>query len=194
MTYNRHYADNVLRFPQTTEPTDGTTGTPSTGTSTTTSTSSTGGTSSGTSSTGRAGARACARVGEEAHKVGENDEKYAEFLEVFAYFAAAYGSRPGPVAQRDIIAAQRAGITGAVIVHCIEESERAPRPSWAYARAVLGRCMAGNICTEEDWRRDREQWRRASVAPGREAGRFAQRTYTQAEYDAVFTDLELDGD
>lgn len=105
--------------------------------------------------------RARARVREEdaAARVWEAD--------IAAYYQSTFGAALPPVAKRDIDAAMEAGIEPPVIMICIDEAALAPRPSWAYARAILRKLVSEGCCTEEQYHQRQRAWhaRRADNLP-----------------------------
>lgn len=148
--------------------------------------SSTSGTGS-SSSTGRA--RAYARTCAGAREADpDRDGRYAAYQEAISYYEQSTGNYAGPTLHRDIRDAVMQGCSAEVIIACMQEAEAAPRPSWAYARAILRRCLASRILTGEDWERDRAR----HTAIRTPAGGFAQRTYTPEDFDRIWTDLGLD--
>lgn len=144
--------------------------------------------SSGTSSsTGRVGAytRTCASAREADP---DRDGRYAAYQEAISYYEQSTGNYAGPTLHRDIRDAVMQGCSADVIIACMQEAEAAPRPSWAYARAILRRCLASGILTAEDWQRDRQRHDTHRMP----AGGFAQRSYTPEDFARVYTDLGLD--
>ena len=149
------------------------------------------GTSSGTSSsTGRVRAytRTCASAREADP---DRDGRYAAYQEAISYYEQSTGNYAGPTLHRDIRDAVMQGCSADVIIACMQEAEAAPRPSWAYARAILRRCLASGIMTAEDWQRDRQR-RTTSRTTSRDPAGGAQRSYTPEDFDRVYTDLGLD--
>ena len=57
------------------------------------------------------------------------------------YFARSFGRVCPPVIERDIGDWLAQGIDGEVVEGAIDEAQLAPRPSWAYVRAIMRRVM-----------------------------------------------------
>lgn len=150
------------------------------------------------SSTGRARAyaRTCAGAREghadhlrdPAQMTGTATAMYEAYQEAISYYEQSTGNYAGPTLHRDIRDAVMQGCSAEVIIACMQEAEAAPRPSWAYARAILRRCLASRILTGEDWERDRAR----HTAIRTPAGAGAQRTYTPEDFARLYTDLGLD--
>lgn len=150
-----------------------------------TSSSSTSGTGSSSTGRARAYARTCAGAREADP---DRDGRYAAYQEAISYYEQSTGNYAGPTLHRDIRDAVMQGCSAEVIIACMQEAEAAPRPSWAYARAILRRCLASGILTADDWARDRQRHETHRMP----AGGFAQRSYTPEDFDRVYTDLGLD--
>lgn len=129
-------------------------------------------TGSGTT-TGGTGARARSIEGTVMH---------GWYLDACDYYADTFRRAPGPGIRRDIAYAIKDGMTGECLSAIMDESQTAPRPSWAYCLAILRRCQAEGIKTLEDWQRDRQR-RESSKNP---ALNYQQREYVDSDYDASF--------
>ncbi len=148
-------------------------------TTTTTTTGSTGGTSTGT------GARARARAREATPEV-----KAGWYKDCCLYYADSFRREPAPGIRREIAEAIRGGMTGECLMAIMDETMSAPRPSWAYCRAIMARCAADGIETLEDWNRDRQQ-RSQSRNP---ALNYDQRRYPDDDFGPdFFVDLSAYG-
>lgn len=101
-------------------------------------------------STSSSTTRARAREDETRAKVWRND--------IAEYYHSTFGAQLPPIARRDIDAAMEAGIQPEVIMICIDEAALAPRPSWAYARAILRKLVAEGCCTEEQYKQRQRAW------------------------------------
>lgn len=87
------------------------------------------------------GARACVRVREEMDGM---KELYDLYMDAFQR------DRVAAIVRREMAQAIEAGADPSLIVYAIELSEIAPTPSWAYARAVIRKCMSDGCRTYED--------------------------------------------
>lgn len=85
-----------------------------------------------TSSTIRARARA-------REKITEISEEGSNLRYLCDYFARSFGRVCPPVVERDIGDWLAQGIIGDTIECAIDEAQLAPRPSWAYVRAIIRR-------------------------------------------------------
>lgn len=106
-----------------------------------------GGLSNSVTTRGRARVRAYAREDgaiQLHHLDGELDQ-------LAAYYRDTFGSYCPACARREMEEALDRGIFPDVIMICLDEAAAAPRPSWAYARAILRRCIAEGIHTAEDY-------------------------------------------
>lgn len=82
-----------------------------------------------------------------------------------------------------------AGIQPDMVCAVLAYTAGAPRPSWAYARAVIERQAAGGARTAEDFYGNVSSWRqKRAQAPG-EPRRIRDQQYEQRQYDRE----ELDG-
>lgn len=124
------------------------------------------------------GARACARVREEiGGKMDEMRDLYAIYCDTFAR------DRVAAIVRREMAQAIEAGAEPSLIVYALEMAEIAPSPSWAYARAVMRRCMSDGCRTYEDCAARAERVR----APKR-GTTYQQRTITDEDVYASFVD------
>ena len=87
------------------------------------------------------GARAYACVREEMSGMRELYDLYMDAFQ---------RDRVAAIVRREMAQAIEAGADPSLIVYAIELSEIAPTPSWAYARAVMKRCMSDGCRTYED--------------------------------------------
>lgn len=130
------------------------------------------------------GARARTREGNEVSS--EARMKHGMYLDACMYYAESFRRSITPVIQRQLAELIRGGMTGDVIHAAIDETQLAPRPSWAYCSAILRRCENQGIRTLEDWNADKERYR-SSINP---ALNYAQRSYSEQDFDALYFDLE----
>ena len=117
-------------------------------------------------------ARACAR--EDAGQMQEIAELYED---VFCRHM------PGIVAM-EIMAMMAAGAGADLVAEIIRYTAGAPRPSWAYARAVLRRQMAMGTRTAEDFAA-REAARAERIHANGMPKRVIEQCYEQRRYDAA---------
>lgn len=124
------------------------------------------------------GARACTRVREE---MGEMRELYSLYMDAFGR------DRVAAIVRREMAQAIEAGADQSLITYAIELAEIAPQPSWAYARAVIRRCMSDGCRTYEDCVRRAE--RVYAPKPRREETKkaaCAERDITDADFEHGF--------
>ena len=140
-------------------------------TTTTTTSSSSTGSSSGTSSGTGARARSI-----------EASVLHGWYLDCCEYYAESFRRAPAPSIRRDIATAIKNGMTGECLRAIMDETQTAPRPSWAYCMAILRRCEGSGIKTLEDWQTDRQR-REAKKNP---ALNYEQREYTNDEFGEDF--------
>lgn len=134
------------------------------------------GTTGGTSSTG---ARACARTREAEATANMLRGQYVDCCQ---YYTEAFRRAVPVVVQRDIAEHIRDGMTADVIRAAMDETQAAPRPSWAYCRAILRRCDLEGIKTMQQWqesKRQREQRRNPALD-------YQQREYTEDMFGPEF--------
>lgn len=167
--YAQH--DNTTITPTTTTPT-----------TTTTTSSSSGGSSSGTGA--RARVRACAR--EDTTTTTTAQLMHGYYIDCCEYYADTFRRVPAPGIRREIAEHIKGGMTAECIKAIMDETQAAPRPSWAYCRAILQRCDLDNIKTLTDWQRDRQR-RESAKNP---ALNYQQREYKDEDFDvSYFEDL-----
>lgn len=157
MAYYDDYRDNFSTGNATT-----TTTLPTRTTTITTSGTSTGSTGSSSSGTG-ARARSI-----------EASVLHGWYIECCEYYAECFRRAPAPGIRKDIAFAIKNGMTGECLKAIMDETQTAPRPSWAYCMAILRRCEGSGIKTLEDWQEDRRK-RDSKKNP---ALNYAQREYT----------------
>lgn len=128
------------------------------------------------------GARAHARTRESHAQM-----MYGQYKDACMYYAESFRRSITPFIQRQIAEWIKGGITGEVIQLAIDETQMAPRPSWAYCAAILRRCERDGIKTMEDWHQDKQRYS-SRCNP---ALNYEQRKYTDDDYGPeFFTDLE----
>lgn len=102
------------------------------------------------------------------------------------YYCRAFGRRScAPSIYNDIIEALSQGMTAKTICLCIDAAQDAERPSWAYTRAVIRRCIQEGCKTPEAFAARAQRHRQG------EGQAFTQRTYTQEQLEAL-TDAMFD--
>lgn len=82
----------------------------------------------------------------------------AVMAELRTYYQDAFGLRCPPVARADMEWFLDAGIAPDVIRLCIDAATLAPRPSWAYARAILRRLRAEGVRTVDQYNKRQSDW------------------------------------
>lgn len=126
-------------------------------------------------------ARTCARAGARVETAGGlPEELFALYEDVFCRHM------PGIVAM-EIMAMMAAGAGADLVAEIIRYTAGAPRPSWAYARAVLRRQMAMGTRTAEDFAaREAERAERGLHYGGNGMPkRVIEQCYGQRRYDAA---------
>lgn len=110
------------------------------------------------SSSTSTGARACVRAyareedGEEQQKADIQDYQIRSLCK---YYEESFGRHCPPVVEREIGDALSMGMSGELIESIMDETQLAPHPSWAYARAIMRRCFRELVYTDADFRRGR---------------------------------------
>lgn len=139
---------------------------------------------SSSSSSTSTGARARTRVSDAQKQVDDSraDMLYGQYLDCCQYYAENFRRSIVPQIQRQIAELIRGGMTGEVIRMAIDETQMAPRPSWAYCAAILRRCERDGINTLADWMEDRRRYQ-SRMNP---AMNYQQRQYTDDDYGPDF--------
>lgn len=136
-------------------------------------------TNRGTGTTGSTGTGARARTREAEARAAYLRGQYVDCCE---YYARSFRRGIVPVIQRDIATRIKAGMAAEVIMAAMDETQTAPRPSWAYCAAILRRCDLEGIKTLGDWRRSKEQ----HASSRNPALQYEQRTYTEDMFGEDF--------
>ncbi len=105
-----------------------------------------------------------------------------QYLDCCEYYVRSFRRAVVPVIQRDIAVRIKDGMTAEVIMAAMDETQTAPRPSWAYCAAILRRCDAEGIRTLNDWQRSKEQY----ASSRNPALQYSQREYTADMFGADF--------
>jgi len=137
-------------------------------------------TSTGSTTTG-ARAYACARVSD-AKDDGRANMLYGQYQDACQYYAENFRRSITPVIQRQLAELIRDGMSVDVIRMAIDETQMAPRPSWAYCAAILRRCENSGIRTLAQWQEDKRQYA-SRLNP---ALNYEQRRYTDDDYGPDF--------
>lgn len=118
----------------------------------------------------RGRARACARTREDGLPEITSDQttRAVQLADLAEYYERSFGAYCPQCARRDIADALDQGMTMDVILIAMDEAAIAPRPSWAYARAILRRCLIQHINTEDDYNRGQINFRRTGGQKGHE--------------------------
>ena len=89
----------------------------------------------------------------------EANEIFVE--EVADYYCETFGAPVmPPVAKRQCILALEQGLDASLVYTAIDEAALAPRPSWAYAAAILRRLCAEGCFTAAAYEERQERWAR----------------------------------
>lgn len=145
-----------------------------------------------------AGARARTRTREEAETETETANSaairpmaesevrgYHAMDELYAYYCDAFDrQRVAPSVRRDMAAAIDGGMEPAVLMAAMDAATQAAAPSWAYARAVIVRCLSEGVLTLDAYNA-RTAAHRASYQS--RAGRgYAERKVTEDDFSTGF--------
>ena len=154
-------------------------------TKTTTTSTATAGTTGTTGSS--TGARARAREAEAARAA----MLHGQYVDCCEYYVASFRRHLPAVIQREIATRIRDGMSADVLRAAMDETQRAPRPSWSYCAAILRRCDLEGIKTMEQWRASKERYS-SSRNP---ALAYDQRQYTEDDFgEDFFFDLKAYGE
>lgn len=95
-----------------------------------------------------------ARMRERARGDLQATEKYMREVEAFAdYWRQAVGTQLPPIGRGTIADMLDMGMEAELIAEVIDETSAAPRPSWAYAKAIFERLFWEKIFTVEAFRK-----------------------------------------
>ena len=108
-------------------------------------------------------ARAREEDREEARRELLERQRREQLAGIPSYYCETFGAATlPPIAKRDIETALAAGLDPALIYTALDEAAQAPRPSWAYARAILRRLISEDCLTpdayEQRQARHRARW------------------------------------
>lgn len=79
--------------------------------------------------------------------------------EIEQYYCDTFGApKAPPVAIREIDFALEHGLDPALIMTAMDEAAMAPRPSWAYARAIIRRLLGEGVLTPEAYAQRQARW------------------------------------
>lgn len=78
---------------------------------------------------------------------------------VARHYEACLGVRCPPPAMRQLAMYLHDGIEAAMLMQALEDASEAPRPSWAYARAIIEACIREGVTTIEDYYGRQISWR-----------------------------------
>lgn len=73
--------------------------------------------------------------------------------DIARYYRDTLGCVMPPMAKRDVEAAIEAGLEPQLVMTALDETALAPRPSWAYARAILRRLLREGVYDEQAYNR-----------------------------------------
>ena len=110
---------------------------------------------------------------------------YHAMDELYAYYCDAFDrQRVAPSVRRDMAAAIDGGMEPAVLMAAMDAATQAAAPSWAYARAVIVRCLSEGVLTLDAYNA-RTAAHRASYQS--RAGRgYAERKVTEDDFSTGF--------
>lgn len=133
--------------------------------------------------------RACARArGEESNThVARACELTAQELpweqtgRIYEAYQGAFGRNHIAMSVRkDIAELMSAGADASLIIKALETAVDAPRPSWAYARATVQRCLSEGVYNGEAFEQRKARYK------ARSAQNFAQRQIEAEEFESGF--------
>ena len=79
--------------------------------------------------------------------------------EIAEYYCATFGTQTmPPIAERRCLSAMAAGMDEGLIYNAIDEAAMAPRPSWAYANAIITRLMQEEVFTWDAYEERQQRW------------------------------------
>ena len=96
--------------------------------------------------------------------------------------------RPAGIVLDEMAAFLDQGVEPCVIMMALDETAAAPRPSWAYARAILRGCVRDGATTAQGWHDRQARWA-GRDARGTVHG-FQERVYSEADLRSLCTNLE----
>lgn len=96
-----------------------------------------------------------------------------------------------PICRLDALDWHKKGVSLDVMLSAVQETARAPRPSWRYLCAIVEACMRDGCYTAADWqrRKARERPQYARMKTTHSAWYEGQRQYTDKEYAEMAFDL-----
>lgn len=110
---------------------------------------------------------------------------YHAMDELYAYYCDAFDrQRVAPSVRRDMAAAIDGGMEPAVLMAAMDAATQAAAPSWAYARAVIVRCLSEGVLTLDAYNA-RTAAHRASYQSRTGRG-YAERKVTEDEFSTGF--------
>ena len=120
------------------------------------------------------------------------EDELEEALDMLAdAYADTFDRRPPRLVTDEMEAMLGQGMEPVVIMWALDEAAAAPRPSWAYARAVLAACAREGVRTAEDWRARQDRWaNRRRARPSAGPLNYPQREYSEQERRSLYFDLD----
>ena len=79
--------------------------------------------------------------------------------DIARYYRDTLGCVMPPMAKRDVAAAIEAGLEPQLVIIALDETALAPRPSWAYARAILRRLLREGVYDEQAYNRRQARYK-----------------------------------
>lgn len=107
---------------------------------------------------------------------------HGQYLDCCEYYVANFRRSIMPVIQRTLAEYIRDGMSADVIRAAMDDTQLAPRPSWAYCAAILKRCYNDGILTLADWMAEKQR-HNAAYNP---ALNYEQRKYTEDDFGPDF--------
>lgn len=78
--------------------------------------------------------------------------------DIAQYYLDTFGVKMPPVAKADVNDALEAGLEPVLVFRALDEAAIAPRPSWAYSRAILRRLVNEGCLTEAAYNARQRKW------------------------------------
>lgn len=116
---------------------------------------------------------------------------HGQYVDCCTYYAQSFHRGISPGVQRAFATRIREGMSADVIRAAIDETMRAPRPSWAYCEAILRNLDNEQVRTIEQW----EERKRRHQSASNPALNYQQREYTEDMFgEDFFVNLDSYGE
>lgn len=113
----------------------------------------------------------------------EGRPKWAEVEGLYTHYMATFGrTTVAPSIRADIARMMAAGVSVPLIMAAVDTSADAPRPSWAYARAIIDRCIRERVFDLAAYEQRQQRYRQRNKG----SVGYAQRDLTDSDFDTGF--------